>query len=768
MSAFDSYQPIPDIDLPAFVVEKQKSHAALEQTRTKMPRRHFLKASGAAGGGLLLAFALGRPLASIRASESGKVNTSSSDFVPNAFLRIASDGSIVIAATNPEVGQGVKTSLPMIVAEELDVPWEFVTVEQSEIDEKRFGRQAAGGSRSTPSSWQPLREAGATARAMLMAAAAKQWGISAAKCHTEAGYVVNSATGERAPYAQLAQAAALEEIPDPKSLSFKKRADYKILGTFVPGVDNRALVTGQALFGMDQRLPGMLYAVYVKCPSFGGSVRAANLSEIQQLPGVVDAFTLDGHGNLELLAPGVAILANSTYEAFRAQQALKVEWDTDSAPVESWTAFREQAQRTLQEPGAEANEKGDFNSALTQAETTVEAFYTYPFLSHATMEPHNCAAWFHDGQMEVWAPSQRPQAIAGMAKRMFDLPEDKTLVHQLRIGGGFGRRLMNDYVAEAMAIARRSRVPVKLVATREMDMQHDFYRVGGFHKLTGSLNAAGQWTGLRARFFGFGEENRDSMRPVKGGNFNPAQIQAPEVPNIRVESTLHKLQVPCGWWRAPASCSLAWVYQSFIHEMAVAAKRDHLEFLLEQFGQRRSLDAGNPNALDTGRAIDVIRLAAAKAQWGEPLPDGRGRGLSFYFSHLGYVAEVAEVTVDASQRVRVDRVVAAVDVGMLLNKSGGANQVEGSIIDGISSLAGQEITFENTAVEQGNFDAYPLLRMGSHPDIEIHWLETDYSPTGLGEPAFPPLAAAVTNAIFDATGMRIRTLPLTKAGFAIA
>lgn len=763
--SFDFEDPIPGVDLPEFVVEKQYAHEKAELGRDAIDRRSFLKVSGAAGGGLLLAFALGGGAS--RSEASTEAGEEPGDFQPNAFIRIGSDGAIVIAAKNPEIGQGVKTSLPMIVAEELDVDWDQVTVEQSAIDPAKFGRQSAGGSQSTPRNWQPLRVAGATARTMLVAAAAGLWGVSPEKCYAESGFVVNGESGERRAYGALAAAASKLDTPAANTLTFKSRSDYRILGSFVPGVDNRAVVTGEPLFGMDQTLPGMVYAVFVKCPSYGGKVRSANLEAIKARSGVLDAFVLEGAGSLDLLAPGVAILARSTYEAFQAEKALEVDWDTDSVPQESWQQLSEAAEQRLQREGDDVREKGDFSEAREGAAKEVESLYRYPFLAHAPMEPQNCTAWYRDGKMEVWAPSQVPQSIAPALKRLLGIEESNTKVHQLKIGGGFGRRLLIDYVAEVAAIAHKVSSPVKLVWTREADIAHDFYRVGGFHKLTGTLDADGKWTGLRAGFLGYGQKRGERMRPVRGGNFRPAAIQLPEVPNLRVESTLQSLRIPCGWWRAPGSCALAWVYQSFVHEMATAAGRDHLEFLLEQLGEPRQLNKQRPNSLHTGRAIDVIKRVAKESGWGTPMAAGRGRGLAFYYSHLGYVAEVAEVTVDDRKRVSVDKVVVAVDVGMLLNKSGGANQVEGSIIDGISALAGQEVTFEKTAAQQSNFDSYPLLRMGAEPKMEIHWLETEHSPTGLGEPAFPPLAAAVTNAIFEATGERIHTMPISKQGFSV-
>ncbi len=760
------YDLIPDVDMPAEFIEREKAREASKDEREEsfIPRRRFLKMTGIAGGGLVLAFAISR---SQRAEGAHHGGGDHSTFAPNAFIQIKPDGSIVIAAKNPEVGQGIKTFLPMIVAEELEVPWESVTVEQSEIDRERFGVQSAGGSQSTPRNWNPLRQAGAVARTMLVSAAAQKWSVDASKCKADQGYVINESSGARLSYAELATDAAKLPVPDADSVTLKERSEYKLLGKFIGGVDNADLVTGKPLFGIDQSLPGMLYAVYVKCPSFGGAVKHANLEEIKSLPGVVNAFVLKGNSVDGQLMPGVAILAKSTYEAFLAEKALQVSWDKAPASNESWIEMKAQAKELTSKPGPVAEEQGDMDGAIASASKVVDGYYTYPFLSHSNLEPQNCTAWYTDGKMKLWAPSQTPQGIAGMLSNLLEIDQDAVEITQLRIGGGFGRRLINDFVCEAAAIAKQVDVPIKLMWNRESDMAHDFYRVGGFHNLKGTIDSSGKLTGLQDRTVVFTPKGGDGKRPVRGGNIRAANIQCPEIPNVRIEAHHLPLQVPCGWWRAPGSCSLGWVYQSFIDELAHAAGRDHLEFLLEQFGEPRWLQPGQARAFNTERAINVTKLAAEKGDWGQDMKSGQGRGISFYFSHLGYFTEVAEVTVENGNQVRVDRVVVAADVGMLLNKAGGENQVEGSVIDGLSTLAGQEISFEEGAVRQTNFDDYPLLRMPAQPKIEIHWMTTDYAPTGLGEPAFPPLAAAVTNAIHAATGKRIRTMPISKEGFQV-
>ena len=724
-----------------------------------IPRRSFIKLTGLAGGGLVLAFHLGKSSSALAAQEG------SNTFAPNAFLRISPDGSILIYSKNPEIGQGIKTAFPMIVAEELDADWSDVVVEQSEINQALYGRQAAGGSRSIPSSWDELRRAGATARSMLVAAAAREWGVSASDCTTAMSAVVHPHDGSRLGYGELANKAAALPVPDGNTIALKERKDWKLLGTRVTGVDNHALVTGQPLFGIDQKVPGMLYATYDKCPATGGSVRQANLDEIRSLPGVRDAFVLEGNGQVTELMPGVAIVATSTWAAFSAKRQLRVTWDESGASKDSWSGSVERARELAKQQGTETiGSSGDVEEAFSNAAKTLEGFYSYPFLSHATLEPQNSTAWYRDGTIEIWAPTQTPQRGISSVAKLLGIAEDQVTLHQTRVGGGFGRRLMNDSVCEAAAISKQTGAPVKLQWTREDDMAHDFYRVGGFHGLKGAVDETGKLTAFQDHFVTF---TADGKNPVSGGNITDSEFPAPLIDHFRITQTMLPLGTPCGPWRAPRSNGIAFAVQSFIHELAEAAGRDHLEFLLEIMGRPRWLDPGNTRTLNTGRAADVIKLAAEKAEWGKRLPEGRGLGLSFYFSHAGHFAEVAEVSVDANRKVTVHRVTVAADVGPIVNLSGAENQCQGAVIDGLSTTLGLGLSIEKGRVQESNFDQYPLLRIGSAPEVDVHFIQSEYAPTGLGEPALPPIAAAVCNAIFAATGYRIRELPLSKEGFTV-
>jgi isoquinoline 1-oxidoreductase beta subunit len=728
---------------------------------TRLDRRRFLKLTGLAGGGLMLGVTIGcsRETTAPPGSTAGPTGRA---FEPNAYVQI-SDARIVIYAPNPEIGQGVKTSLPMIVAEELDAAWADVTVVQAEIDSARYDRQFAGGSRSIPQNWMPLRQAGAVAREMLVAAAALRWEVDPAECETRDSTVIHTPTGRRLTYFELAAAAAELPVPDPASVRLKDVGAFRLLGTRVTGVDNGDLVTGAPLFGIDQQLPELRHATFIKCPARGGTVVRANLDQVRALPGVLDAFIVDGNGNPAELSSGVAIVAVDTWSAFKARQTLAIEWDETQAAKDSWRAAVDRAAALAQTDGATSVvDKGDVVAAFASAAQQRAAVYQYAFLSHAQLEPQNATAWWHDGRLELWAPTQTPQAAEAAVAKVLGLDADQVRLHQLKAGGGFGRRLINDPVVEAAAIAHRVPYPVKLTWTREDDMAHGFYRAGGFHSLAGAIDATGQLTGWRNHFISF---SHDGATPVTGGAIRGEIDPGPFIPNYRITQTLLPWQTPCGPWRAPGSNVIAFAHQSFLHELSVAAGRDHLDFLLALLGAPRWLEDGNPQALHTGRAAGVIRRAAEAAGWGRALPAGHGLGLAFYFSHAGHVAEVAEVSVDPARRLTVHRVTVAADVGPIVNRSGAENQVEGSVIDGLSAMLAQRMTFEQGRAQETNFHQYPLLRMPRTPQVNVHFIDSDFPPTGLGEPALPPLAPAVGNAIFAATGIRVRRLPIIEEGF---
>jgi isoquinoline 1-oxidoreductase beta subunit len=725
-----------------------------------LDRRSFLKLSGLAGGGLMLGISAGISEATALAAGSP-----AAAFAPNALLQVSA-GGIVIYSTQPEIGQGVKTALPMILAEELDAAWRDVEVRVAPTDPQRFGPQFAGGSTSVPRAWEPMRRAGAVARAMLVEAAAREWRVPAGECRTRDSEVIHEASGRRANYRSLATAASTLAVPDPATVSLKSRADYRLLNTRVRSIDGLDLVTGKPGYASDVRLPGMLYATYVRCPRIGGKVLTANLEEVRRLPGIVDAFVLEGNGEPTELKAGVAIIARDTWSALSARRALVVDWDTSGAASDDWETTLTRARELARGEGAETVvERGDLPAAFASASKTLAATYTCHFIAHAQLEPQACVARpTADGGMELWPPSQMPQRARTSVAKLLGVPESSVTIHPRRLGGGFGRRLFNDVSCEAAMIAARVKAPVKLQWDRSDDMTNDFVRAGGVFALEGAIGADARPSGWRLHHITF---TADGKRPVAGGNLRAEEDFAPLMPALRVTRTQLPWRSPCGFWRAPGASIFAFPLQSFLHELAVGTGRDHLEFLLELLGEPRWLPPANAFALHTGRAAAVLRLAATKAGWGRPLPKGRALGLAFYFSHTAHVAQVAEVSVDERRHITVHAITVAADVGPIVNLEGAEAQCQGSVIDGLSAMAAQKLTYRGGTVEETNFDRYVLRRIGAEPRIDIHFVASDFPPSGLGEPVLPPVAPAVCNAVFTACGHRIRTLPISEEGFSI-
>ena len=728
-----------------------------------LSRRDFIRVSTLAGGGFALGLYLKSGPAAWAQTAAAPAANAAPAFAPNAFIKITPDGLVTLVAKNPEAGQGVKTSLPMILAEELGADFSQVRIEYGKLD-PRLGPQFAGGSLSTPMNYQSLRKAGATARTMLIRAAAETWGVPAGECAAAGSAVTHPPTGRRLGFGELALKAAALPPPDENAVVLKPLAENKLLGQRVGGIDNPAIVTGQPLFGIDQAVPGMVYAVYAKCPVFGGKALAANLDEIKKMAGVHDAFILGGSDNYYGLMPGVAIIADSTWAAFKARRALSVTWDEGAGATHSTAGYAAAVAQLGAAPGKVLQNDGDTAAALAGAGKVVEAGYAYPGLHHATLEPMNATAIpTADGGMDILAPTQTPGDAQEIAAKVLNVPKEKVRVRFTRIGGGFGRRLSNDYVAEAAAIAQRAGRPVKLVWTREDDTQHGHYRPAGWHFLKGGVDAAGNVVAWQNHFVTVGLNTAE--KAGRAADMSKVEFPGRFVPNFRLEQSILSTNVPTSWMRAPGSNALAYVFQSFIDELAHAAGKDPLEFRLNLLGPDRSLPG--PGQYDppynTARMKGVLRLVAEKAGWGRALPRGSGQGLAFHFSHQGYVAEVAEVSVARDGTLTVHRVVAAVDVGPIINLSGAETQVQGSIIDGLSCAWLQEITLEKGRVAQASFNNYPLIRMNAVPaQIDVHFVKSDFPPTGLGEPALPPLPPALCNAIFAATGKRLRQLPVAK------
>lgn len=713
-------------------------------------RRKFLVGSTAAGVGLALAFYLH----SRRREPARHASDEPDGRRPNAWLRIAPDGVITITLAKSEMGQGVWTALPMLVAEELEADWRRVRVEQAETDPV-YGDQETGGSSSVRSSWETLRQAGAVAREMLVAAAAATWGVAPGECHARHGVVTHLPSKRKLGYGELSTTAARQPVP--QAVTLKPPAEFRILGKPFPGLDAPSKTDGRARFGADVRLPGMRIAAIAHCPYFGGTPEKIDDSRTRTIRGVLSIVPL---------AHAVAVVAEHYWAARQGVEALVIHWTKPDRVVDSSQMsghFRVLAEKS----GVTVREEGDVERGLAGAAKVVEAVYETPYQAHATMEPMNCTVHLHDGICEVWAPTQSPGEAQTVAFR-HAFPAVERWWHRLRarlqpgwrlpvvvhttfLGGGFGRRLEQDYVAEAVQIARRVRAPVKLLWSREEDIQHDVYRPASQHRLTAGLDAAGMPAVWHHRIVG--PSLKESLDPgsVKNGH-DPTSTQGAAqlpyaIPNLRVQYAMVQTGVPCGYWRSVGHSNNAFVVESFLDELAAAGGQDPLAF-------RLALLADEP------RHRAVLELVARKAGWGRRRAAGRFQGLAVHKSFGSVVAQVAEVSVGKTGEVRVHRVVCAVDCGFAVNPNTVAAQMEGSVAYALSAALKGEITVADGRAVQSNFHDYPILRFDEMPEVETHLVPSIEPPAGVGEPGVPPTIPAVLNAIHAATGRRLRRLPV--------
>ena len=704
-----------------------------------LSRRRLLQVGAAAGGGLMLSLSL--PFPSHRAEAAV-----ADEFAPNAFIRIGSDGRIILIMPYVEMGQGTYTSIPMLIAEELDVNLKQVQLEHAPPNEKLYanpllGVQATGGSDALRGAWKPLREAGATARIMLVAAAAKRWGVDPKSCRAQDGEVAHVPTGRRLKYGELAAEAA--KMPVPAGVTLKAPEDFKLIGTPAKRLDAPAKVNGTAVFGIDVHPPGVKVATLVQSPVFGGRVKNLDDTAAKAVKGVRQIVRLDD---------AISVVADHMGAAKKGLAALNIEWDDGPhAKLTTADVARELEQATLGS-GAVAQNIGDADKALASVTTKIEAIYQAPFLAHATMEPMNCTVHFRKDACEIWIGSQAVARVQAMAAKAAGLPPEKVIVHNHLIGGGFGRRLEADGAVRAVEIAKHVDGPVKVVWTREEDIQHDMYRPYWFDRLSAGLDEQGRPVVWKNRFAGSSVIARWLPPGFKDG-LDPDSTEGAidlvyDLPNFRVEYVrLEPPGIPTAFWRSVGPSHNVFVTESFIDEMAAAAKQDAVAY-------RRALLDKSP------RAKAVLDLAAEKAGWGQALPKGSGRGVSLQFVFGSYLAQVAEVEVSKEGTVRVRRVVCAVDCGTVVNPDTVQAQIQSGIIFGATAALYGEITLKNGRVEQTNFDTYQMLRMNQAPAIEVHIVKSAEPPGGLGESGTSAIVPAIANAIFAATGKRLRKMPV--------
>jgi len=745
-------------------------------------RRSFLKVTATGAGGVLI----GLYMEPEQASAQGRGGPPQPQPDPHTYIKIAPDGTVTIMAKNPEVGQGIKTMLPMLIADELDVDWKSVKIEQTDFDDKKYAGQIAGGSTATPTNWTPMRQAGAAGRAMLITAAAQTWSVPESELTTASGRVYHKASNRSAGYGELAAKMVALPMPALNTLKLKDPADYKIIGVSQTQRELPNIVTGKPIFAIDMVLPGMGYAVFEKCGVFGGKVVSANIDEIKKLPGVRTAFIVTRPDITDVVLPGdpglengIAIVADHWWAAQSARKKLQVVWDEGPRANGSSTAFAANAEQMNKAAAQRSIRKdGDPDGAMASAAKVVEAAYSYPFISHAPLEPQGCTASFKDGKCEMWTNSQIPGNARRLASQVTGIPESDVTVHMVRGGGGFGRRLTNDYAAEAAYISKEAGMPVKLLWAREDDMAHDYYRPGGFQFLKGGVDASGKLVAWHNHFVTYGDKDKfiaSGTGIVSAGAMGATEFPQNFIPNYHLEASVQPLGIRTGSLRAPSSNAFAFVIQSFIDELAHAAGKDPVEFRMALLNSAPppappAPGRGGAPGLNAERMKGVLQLVAEKSGWGKTkLPKGTAMGVAFHYSHQGYFAEVAEVKVD-NNKVKVNKIWVGVDVGrQIVNPSAAENIIQGGIIDGLSELMDQEITVEKGRVVQTNYHQHKMVRLTqAPPEIEVHYLKSDNNPTGLGEPAMPPVLPAVANAIFTASGKRVRSLPIAKSGLSWA
>ena len=737
---------------------------------TTISRRHFLVAGSTVTG----SFVLGLPIFDIARAELADGTFGERQI--GYFVEITPKGKVIIGSNQPEIGQGLRTALPMMVAEELDVEWSDVSIKQMPLGilktadgyAWKYGGQGVGGSTGLTSNWQFMREVGAQARHQLIRAAAERLGVSSEACSTRPGYVVCDVSNGEIAYADLVEDAAKLDMPE-QAPPLKAMRDYRIIGTRRDTIDALDIVTGRTKFGLDTQVDGMRYAVIARSPILNGRVKSFDDSAAREVTGVLDVFTIEGPQPGEpyvILASGVAVVATSTWAAMKGRDALEIEWEPGPNADDSSERFWQENAAMLETTGQIVLDDGDFDAAMADADKVVTRRYEVPFVSHQPMEPQNCFAHVKKDYCHIIAPTQMPAGASRAAAAVTGLPRENIRIDMTRVGGAFGRRLTNDYVAEAAMISKQTGWPIQLVWSREDDVKNDFYRPGGLHEMRAGVDGDGTVTAWTQRLASGSKYYRRPNMPTE--NLWQAELYPDDFPrrivdNFRLEYFHNAIGLPRGSWRAPAHTANAFVIESFLDELAVEIGQDPLQLRLDLFGEERELEYdghGGPT-FNPGRVSRLLKFVAERIGYGEVRPAGTGVGIAGHFTFGGYAAHAFEVTVDDRGELSIDRIVAAIDCGYAVHPNAVEAQLQGATVDGIGVAMGQEITVRNGRVRQSNFHDYPLARIAQIPaDFEAHVLNYDEIPTGVGEIGIPPVAPALTNAIYAASGVRIRKLPI--------
>ena len=699
-------------------------------------RRDFLTAGAAAGAGLIIGFNLPH-----RSSSNGDT------FSPNAYLRITPDNKVTIVVARSEMGQGVRTALPMILAEELEADWKQIEIEQAGAS-TLFGDQTTGGSASVRTTWDPMRKAGAAAREMLISAAALTWGVGRATCTAANGAVVHTPTNRRLTFGELASKAST--LPIPTDVALKQSKDYKIVGQRLPRLDTPSKVRGQATFGIDFRLPGMKHALLARCPVIGGKVASFNDNESKKVPGVTFVGKIGDSA--------VAVVAGSVWSAMEGRRVLNITWDEGANKDLDDAVIADSLKKAASNKPVSLYAAGDVSKVSGRL---ISAEYNLPFMAHAPMEPGNCTAHFQGSKCELWAPTQVPQDCRDSVAQAIGLDPDQVKVNVTLMGGGFGRRLEHDYAVEAALVSKAIQAPVKVLWTREDDMRFSTYRPASLHQLSAKLDGSGFPAAFTHRLISPSIAAQKGQPLLNGADPDLADEAALVygLPNVSLEYVPSETPVPLGWMRSVYALQAAFASECFIDELAAAAGKDPLDYRLHMLAKDQDIPYFS-TIWHTARMRAVLQLAAEKAEWRKPLPAGRFRGLACFACFSSYVAEVVEISME-DNAPHVHRVVAAVDCGQVINPAIVEQQIQGGVVFALGNALRARITINKGGVVQGNFGEYAPVRMNEAPSVEVYAVASTESPTGIGEPSVPPLAPALCNAIYAATKKRTRSLPIT-------